>query len=214
MSTTTSNLGLIKPERSDNYSVDVMGNNMDIIDAKVGGFDSRIAALEDFLKVTNFYIEEDSEGDYFALEPINCSIGTSTWGKTFSVTIPAIKTLYNYYYDKGYREELFNMFYQYNVLGDETFLTNYPESAKIKFNVSVKSNSSSWVATLTIKDASDNVLYSTPSANSYTGTGTIDVPLSVSTALTVSVSTPNSGSVTATLTPVKYGIRYEKVPLA
>ena len=35
MSTTTANLGLIKPEKSDNYSVDVMGNNMDIIDAMV-----------------------------------------------------------------------------------------------------------------------------------------------------------------------------------
>ena len=35
MATTTSNLGLIKPERSDNYSVDVMSNNMDIIDTKI-----------------------------------------------------------------------------------------------------------------------------------------------------------------------------------
>ncbi len=35
MAKTTTNLGLIKPERSDNYSVDVMGNNMDIIDAKI-----------------------------------------------------------------------------------------------------------------------------------------------------------------------------------
>ena len=36
MSKTTTNLGLIKPEKSDNYSVDVMANNMDIIDAKLG----------------------------------------------------------------------------------------------------------------------------------------------------------------------------------
>ena len=35
MSKTTANLGLIKPERSDNYSVDVMSNNMDIIDTKI-----------------------------------------------------------------------------------------------------------------------------------------------------------------------------------
>ena len=35
MATTTSNLGLIKPERSDNYSVGVMSNNMDIIDTKI-----------------------------------------------------------------------------------------------------------------------------------------------------------------------------------
>lgn len=35
MSTTTTNLGLIKPEKSDNYSVDVMGENMDIIDGKI-----------------------------------------------------------------------------------------------------------------------------------------------------------------------------------
>lgn len=33
MAKTTTNLGLIKPERSDNYSVDVMGENMDKIDA-------------------------------------------------------------------------------------------------------------------------------------------------------------------------------------
>ena len=35
MAKTTANLGLIKPERSDNYSVDVMGTNMDIIDTRV-----------------------------------------------------------------------------------------------------------------------------------------------------------------------------------
>ena len=33
MSTTTTKYGFIKPERSDNYSVDVMGNNMDKIEA-------------------------------------------------------------------------------------------------------------------------------------------------------------------------------------
>lgn len=36
MSKTTANLGLIKPEKSDNYSCDVMGENMDIIDEKLG----------------------------------------------------------------------------------------------------------------------------------------------------------------------------------
>lgn len=36
MAKTTTNYGLIKPERSDNYSVDVMGENMDIIDEKLG----------------------------------------------------------------------------------------------------------------------------------------------------------------------------------
>ena len=35
MAKTTANLGLIKPERSDNYSVDVMSENMDKIDAKI-----------------------------------------------------------------------------------------------------------------------------------------------------------------------------------
>lgn len=35
MAKTTANLGLVKPERSDNYSVDVMANNMDIIDTMV-----------------------------------------------------------------------------------------------------------------------------------------------------------------------------------
>ena len=47
MSTTTSNLGLIKPERSDNYSVDVMGNNMDIIDSRITACENRITPLEE-----------------------------------------------------------------------------------------------------------------------------------------------------------------------
>ena len=36
MAKTTTNLGLIKPEKSDNYSVDVMAGNMDVIDEKLG----------------------------------------------------------------------------------------------------------------------------------------------------------------------------------
>ena len=40
MSKTTTNYGLTKPERSDNYSVDVMGNNMDIIDTKIKSIDN------------------------------------------------------------------------------------------------------------------------------------------------------------------------------
>ena len=43
MSKTTTNLGLIKPERSDNYSVDVMSENMDIIDARVGTLEKNIS---------------------------------------------------------------------------------------------------------------------------------------------------------------------------
>ena len=52
MAKTTTNFGLVKPERSDNYNVDVMSTNMDIIDAMVApktetdAFDSRIEALE------------------------------------------------------------------------------------------------------------------------------------------------------------------------
>ena len=42
MSTTTTNYGLTKPEKSDNYSVDVMGNNMDIIDIKLKEFDDEL----------------------------------------------------------------------------------------------------------------------------------------------------------------------------
>ena len=42
MSTTTTNLGLIKPERSDNYSVDVMGENMDIIDERITALEKTI----------------------------------------------------------------------------------------------------------------------------------------------------------------------------
>ena len=40
MATSTSNYGLTKPERSDNYNVDVMGENMDIIDAELKEHDN------------------------------------------------------------------------------------------------------------------------------------------------------------------------------
>ena len=40
MSKTTTNFGLIKPEKSDNYSVDVMGDNMDKIDAELKEHDN------------------------------------------------------------------------------------------------------------------------------------------------------------------------------
>ena len=46
MSTTTTNLGLIKPERSDNYSVDVISGNMDIIDTKIGTLEGKVSALD------------------------------------------------------------------------------------------------------------------------------------------------------------------------
>lgn len=52
MAKTTTNFGLTKPERSDNYSVDIMANNMDIIDAKVApktetdAVEERVTALE------------------------------------------------------------------------------------------------------------------------------------------------------------------------
>ena len=42
MSTKTTNYGLTKPERSDNYNVDVMGNNMDIIDSKLKEYNNAI----------------------------------------------------------------------------------------------------------------------------------------------------------------------------
>ena len=61
MSTTTANLGLIKPEKSDNYSVDVMAGNMDIIDA-------RITALEagEFESIT-------TTGDITVGGTVNCN---------------------------------------------------------------------------------------------------------------------------------------------
>lgn len=56
MSTKTANLGLTKPERSDNYSVDVMGKNMDIIDERItaleaGEFESITAKVGNFSKI-------------------------------------------------------------------------------------------------------------------------------------------------------------------
>lgn len=46
MSTTTTNYGLIKPERSDNYSVDVMAGNMNKIDSAMKAQDTRLTAVE------------------------------------------------------------------------------------------------------------------------------------------------------------------------
>ena len=43
MAISTTNLGLIKPERSDNYNVDVMAGNMDIIDERVGALEENIS---------------------------------------------------------------------------------------------------------------------------------------------------------------------------
>ena len=57
MSTTTTNLGLTKPEKSDLYSCEVMANNMDIIDEKItaleaGEFESISADVGNFGKIT------------------------------------------------------------------------------------------------------------------------------------------------------------------
>lgn len=57
MATTTANYGLTKPERSDNYSVDVMSGNMDKIDSaiktetdavaqRVGTLEGKVSAIE------------------------------------------------------------------------------------------------------------------------------------------------------------------------
>ena len=57
MAKTTTNYGLIKPERSDNYSVDVMGNNMDIIDAMVAP-KTDVDAMKE--KLDAFSVDADS----------------------------------------------------------------------------------------------------------------------------------------------------------
>ena len=53
MAKTTTNFGLIKPERSDNYSVDVMASNMDKIDAMVAP-KSETDAMKEKLDNINF----------------------------------------------------------------------------------------------------------------------------------------------------------------
>lgn len=64
MSKTTTNYGLIKPERSDNYSVDVMSNNMDIIDTMTNDHEERITTLEagEFKNVTAESVTGDVRG--------------------------------------------------------------------------------------------------------------------------------------------------------
>ena len=44
MAKTTTNYGLTKPEKSDNYSVDVMAGNMDIIDSKLKNLDTTVTS--------------------------------------------------------------------------------------------------------------------------------------------------------------------------
>ena len=66
MATTTSNLGLTKPERSDNYNVDVMGENMDIIDERITALETTIpekGAVEGFLFVKGTVGEAGEAGD-------------------------------------------------------------------------------------------------------------------------------------------------------
>lgn len=58
MAKTTSNLGLIKPERSDNYSVDVMVENMDIIDSKITALEAgEIETVHGNLHVTPAFVD-------------------------------------------------------------------------------------------------------------------------------------------------------------
>ena len=54
MSTTTTNLGLVKPERSDNYSVDVMSGNMDIIDTRIAALENKSSIVEGKVTSRNF----------------------------------------------------------------------------------------------------------------------------------------------------------------
>ena len=77
MATTTANYGLTKPERSDNYSVDVMSGNMDKIDSaiktetdavaqRVGTLEGKVSAIENEFDVgitsTKLVIKEFNTG--------------------------------------------------------------------------------------------------------------------------------------------------------
>ena len=88
MSTTTTNLGLIKPERSDNYSVDVMAGNMDVID-------ERITALEagEFESITSDNIIGNLNGKLI----LNKASGTGDTVCGYLNSMPDITTGYIYH---------------------------------------------------------------------------------------------------------------------
>lgn len=92
MAKTTANYGLIKPERSDNYNVDVMSGNMDIVDTTINGHEERITTLEagEFNK-----IKIPFSTDMGLLKVINISeivqpfnFSVNAW-KTINFTLPS-----------------------------------------------------------------------------------------------------------------------------
>jgi hypothetical protein len=125
------------------------------------------------------------------------------------------KTIYDYYYDKGDKALLCNLFYKYDVLGDETFLVNYPESVRVAVDVYLK-HQYTGTGTITVKDSEGNQLHygSVSGGSTHTGTFFVDIPMGETKTLTVVTTSSNSKVSYASLTPHKYGIRYEKVPLA
>lgn len=102
MSTTTANLGLIKPERSDNYSVDVMSTNMDVIDAKIGTLEGKVSTIESEvngdLVCNSVTVGNLNLNDNCILVPFNTTTGIKfvDFSKTFSTTNKTSYSTYTY----------------------------------------------------------------------------------------------------------------------
>ena len=89
MATTTANYGLTKPERSDNYSVDVMSGNMDKIDSAIktetDAVAAKVSALEPLLA-----IEVDENQNVTFPANVNADLSSSMNLTTESGKISAI----------------------------------------------------------------------------------------------------------------------------
>ena len=212
MAKTTTNLGLIKPERSDNYSVDVMSGNMDIIDAKVGEFNSRISACENPLKATKFYIENDSNGDYFVCDEhtITMNAGEEVWSRNTSFTVNA-QTLMEYFKDSlNFGSLFFNYSVDKNGIGD-----NMPTHLIVTMPVSITEVKISLAnkPSLTVNVNGTTVFTQSNLTSNFTGSISFSVPTTkTNVTVEMKMSRSNHGNLcTAKLGAVKYGVRYEKV---
>ena len=87
MSTTTTNYGLVKPERSDNYSVDVMSGNMDKIDTKLKNLDTRTTVVESEVNGALSCTSVTTSGTITSTGLINANSGVKGYFKNTSATL-------------------------------------------------------------------------------------------------------------------------------
>ena len=182
MATNTTNYGLIKPEKSDNYSVDVMGNNMDKIDSaiktetnvvaqRVGALESKVSNIENVVSGNKITCSCITNGiPVFEQDSFSHTL-TSLNAKNVSANID-VPTLY---------DSIFNI------------------TGTISITVTQKLSSSSGSTTLKtyLYDADGNTLFSYSNsslANGSTITHEMNIPLNKKLHLNVQFKPFNSNS--------------------